>query len=124
MSIVNDFYTLASESIKDEVSVFEIELDASHPVYKGHFPDHPIVPGVFQLEILKDCAGRIVEQPLFFSRITSCKFVSPILPADNKHLTIELSVSGREDSAYDLQGVIRNEKDTFLKIKAILAEKI
>ncbi|MFQ7386709.1 MAG: hypothetical protein ACLRM8_02525 [Alistipes sp.] len=31
---------------------FRVRLDASHPVYRGHFPGHPVLPGVCTLQLV------------------------------------------------------------------------
>ena len=32
---------------------FRVRLDASHPVYRGHFPGHPVLPGVCTLQLVR-----------------------------------------------------------------------
>ena len=31
---------------------FRVRLDAAHPVYAGHFPGNPVLPGVCTLQIV------------------------------------------------------------------------
>ncbi len=50
--------------------------DASHPVFKAHFEDYPLVPAFLQIDI----AGEILNKEL--SKIERCKFKLPILPND------------------------------------------
>ena len=33
---------------------FRVRLDASHPVYRGHFPGHPVLPGVCTLQLVRE----------------------------------------------------------------------
>ena len=37
--------------------VFEFRFPAGDPVFTGHFPGRPILPGVFQLEMARWAAG-------------------------------------------------------------------
>lgn len=37
---------------------FRVRLDAAHPVYAGHFPGNPVLPGVCTLQIVRECLER------------------------------------------------------------------
>ena len=53
-----------------------IELsDASHPVFKAHFPDKPIFPGFVHLEIIEDIFD------IEITAIKKAKYNASILPA-------------------------------------------
>lgn len=56
----------------------EFTIAATHPGLPGHFPHHPVVPGVVMLdrviEVVETAAGsRVIA-------IQRCKFVRPLLP--------------------------------------------
>ena len=45
--LLDNFYTiLSSESSDSTIWTIQIKLNPGHPVYQGHFPGHPVVPGV------------------------------------------------------------------------------
>ena len=49
-------------------------------VLAGHFPGHPLVPGVFLIEAVRLAAERIVGRPLRIARVRDAKFVSIVEP--------------------------------------------
>lgn len=64
---------------------------ADHPVFAGHFPGHPIVPGV----LLLDWALAAIEADLGQSlhALIEAKFHSPATPADALALEFHIGVA-------------------------------
>ncbi|MEN9559533.1 MAG: hypothetical protein RLZZ502_744 [Pseudomonadota bacterium] len=60
-----------------------------HPCFAGHFPGHPIVPGVLLLDevvVLAESMGQV-------KGITQAKFLAPVLPGQS--VDIDLEPSGK-----------------------------
>lgn len=62
-----------------------LSFAADHPVFAGHFPGQPIVPGV----LLLDAAVHAVQQALAADgvaavtcQVSSAKFLSPVSPGE------------------------------------------
>ncbi len=60
-------------------------VDARHPSLPGHFPGHPVVPGVVLLDRLAAALERTGAGPL--RRLATVKFLSPLLPDQEATLT-------------------------------------
>lgn len=71
--------------------VVALPFAADHPVFAGHFPGHPIVPGV----LLLDWAQATIEAQLGlnFQTLAEAKFHSPATPADPLELDFEVGTS-------------------------------
>ena len=71
-----------------------LTLDAAHPVFAGHFPGRPMVPGV----LLLDAALHVVVQasggPAAGCRIVAAKFLSPVLPGEPLVITYKAGSGG------------------------------
>ena len=71
--------------------VVPLPFAADHPVFPGHFPGHPIVPGV----LLLDWAQAAIEAQLGqrLHALVEAKFHSPATPADKLELDFEVGTS-------------------------------
>ena len=72
-------------------ATFQLDLQADHPIFRAHFPGHPILPGVCALQIVKELAERTWKSPLRLSEAKNIKYLAPISPSEVSTLTIDLS---------------------------------
>jgi 3-hydroxymyristoyl/3-hydroxydecanoyl-(acyl carrier protein) dehydratase len=66
----------------DGAAVFEFRFGADDPVFAGHFPAHPLLPGIFQLEMTRAAAEWALQCALALREVSKAKFQRPILPAE------------------------------------------
>ncbi|MDQ0140660.1 AMP-binding protein [Cupriavidus necator] len=57
-------------------------IDGGHPAMAGHFPGHPIVPGVVLLDHAMLALGRALGRPLAVAQASMLKFLSPVRPGE------------------------------------------
>lgn len=70
----------------------------NEPFFQGHFPGHPIMPGVLLIEAMAQCGGFLVMSHLelpetklvYFSSIDKARFRKPVLPGDQVIFEAEL----------------------------------
>jgi 3-hydroxyacyl-[acyl-carrier-protein] dehydratase len=72
----------------------------NEPFFVGHFPHHPVMPGVLIMEALAQAAGILSfksmdEKPspdtvFYFAGIDEARFKKPVVPGDQLHLHIQL----------------------------------
>jgi len=113
--LIKDFYTVESFAFLNEIVNATILLNPEHDVYKGHFPGQPVVPGVIQIQILRELAEQALKTKLFISELTSAKYLNMIVP-DNNTLLVELTYK-TTDEGYRVKGVIKNDEIVFSKVK-------
>ena len=58
----------------------------THPALPGHFPGHPLVPGVVMLEQVAMALRSWRDERL--ARVAEAKFVAPLLPGESAELTL------------------------------------
>lgn len=85
MSLRNSLYYLVSSN----ESEYTIRFDASHPVFAGHFPGHPIVPGACLVQIAEELLSTHLSQKVRFTSVRNLKFRQPVTP--DREVTITFS---------------------------------
>jgi UDP-3-O-[3-hydroxymyristoyl] N-acetylglucosamine deacetylase/3-hydroxyacyl-[acyl-carrier-protein] dehydratase len=73
-------------------------VSINEPFFQGHFPGHPIMPGVLIIEAMAQVGGvlllSMIEQPetklVYFSSIDKARFRRPVLPGDQLMIEVEL----------------------------------
>ena len=75
-------------------------ISINEPFFTGHFPHHPVMPGVLIMEALAQAAGILSfksmdEKPspdtvFYFAGIDEARFKKPVVPGDQLHLHIQL----------------------------------
>jgi UDP-3-O-[3-hydroxymyristoyl] N-acetylglucosamine deacetylase/3-hydroxyacyl-[acyl-carrier-protein] dehydratase len=70
----------------------------NEPFFVGHFPGHPVMPGVLIIEAMAQCGGvlllNMVDDPsgklMYFIGIDEAKFRRPVLPGDVLRMELTL----------------------------------
>ena len=109
-------------------------VSINEPFFTGHFPGHPVMPGVLQLEAMAQAAGILLlrrgsceGKVAFFMSADKVKFRKPVVPGDqleikanlvkvrgNKLATAEVTclVSGQVVSSASLMFAITDASET------------
>jgi len=115
--LLQDFYILRYlEQIDDQRYIAKITLNKDHDIFKGHFPDNPVTPGVCMIQIIKELTEGIVEKPLFMHKASNVKFMALINPEINPDLKLELDISGSGESEYKVKNVSYFDDTVALKL--------
>jgi 3-hydroxyacyl-[acyl-carrier-protein] dehydratase len=82
----------------------------NEPFFQGHFPEHPVMPGVLLVESLAQVGVVLLlnsdpsrdSKLVYFSGIDKCKFRQPVVPGDQ--LRIEVRVLKQRDRYFKMKG--------------------
>jgi len=82
----------------------------NEPFFVGHFPTHPVMPGVLSVEAMAQTAGCLVvaslddvgpEAVVYFMSIENAKFRRPIVPGDQVVIRVRKTSSRRDIYKFD-----------------------
>jgi len=111
-------------------------VSISEPVFEGHFPGHPIYPGVMILEGMAQAGGilafksmegvteeEIQNKVVYFMSIDKAKFRAPVKPGDQ--LEYRLSVIKNKGAIWLLKGeaYVDGKLTSEAELKAMIVDK-
>ena len=90
----------------DRITEFEVDkrivgiknVTINEPFFQGHFPGHPIMPGVLIIEAMAQVGGMLllgtIEDPdqkvVYFMSLDNVKFRRPVIPGDQLRSEVEI----------------------------------
>jgi 3-hydroxyacyl-[acyl-carrier-protein] dehydratase len=96
--LLNNLYTLSSFGFsvaKDNISA-RILLNNEHPVFKGHFPGNPILPGVCTVQIIRELLEKAMEKELMLIKASNIKYLGFINPTTIPEIQFDLIIKNTE----------------------------
>ncbi|MCJ7765794.1 MAG: 3-hydroxyacyl-ACP dehydratase FabZ [Thiovulaceae bacterium] len=125
---------VVSLEVKENITAFK-NISISEPVFQGHFPGHPIYPGVMILEGMAQAGGLLAFQSMgltkeevkdkvvYFMSIDKAKFRKPVRPGDR--LEYRLNVIKQKGPIWVLDGkaFVDNELVSEAELKAMVVDK-
>jgi len=95
--LLKNLYRITSENSIDE-NRFQtsIKIKKANEIFKGHFPNNPILPGVALLEICKQLLEKHLKQKLTLQKASNLKFLAFINPNEDKELSFDFQTALEE----------------------------
>lgn len=95
-------------------------IDAGHPAMSGHFPGHPIVPGVVLLDHAVLALGTALDRQLAVVQASMLKFLSPVRPGERVEVLhqSEAAADGDETVRFTLRSAGRDVASGTLQVRA------
>ncbi len=96
----------------------------NEPFFEGHFPDHPVMPGVLQLEAMAQAASVLVlrlpdneDKIGYFMSADHVKFRRPVLPGDTLFIEAEIVKMKRSVGVAVCQCLVNGEVVSSAELK-------
>jgi len=111
-------------------------VSISEPIFQGHFPDHPIYPGVMIIEGMAQAGGVLAfkssseeeqevatNKVVYFMSIDKAKFRSPVRPGDQ--LIYKLTVLKQRGAIWqlDAKAYVSDKLVAEAELKAMIVDK-
>lgn len=118
MQLINDFFNILESSESSTGFITTIELNPSHIVYIGHFPGHPVTPGVIQLQIVQELLENHSSKKLKLISMPQCKFLKILNPKETPQILVHIEINSN-DELLNAKAWGENGADVFFKLNAV-----
>jgi 3-hydroxyacyl-[acyl-carrier-protein] dehydratase len=107
-------------------------VSINEPFFPGHFPGHPVMPGVLIIESMAQAAcilailssdESVRSKVTYFVGIDSAKFRKPVFPGDQLRLEIEAVNCKRGIWTFTGRAYVEDRLVTEAELKATFADK-
>jgi 3-hydroxyacyl-[acyl-carrier-protein] dehydratase len=88
--LLNNLYTIQNITETEKIIQATVLLQAGHPIFKGHFPGHPVLPGVCMLEMITEITGSHLQERIRITSASMIKYLNMIDP--NKDPLIQFEI--------------------------------
>ncbi|TAN07310.1 MAG: 3-hydroxyacyl-ACP dehydratase FabZ [Rhodanobacteraceae bacterium] len=91
----------------------------NEPFFTGHFPGHPVMPGVLIVEALTQASGLLIglsgartanEDRIFYlAKVDNARFLKPVVPGDQLRLEVQLQRTIRSMGIFSARAVVEGK---------------
>lgn len=115
--LIKDLYKIVEFSHDASQITATIKINKDHHIFDGHFPGHPILPGVCVIQIVKELTEKALEKKLMLSIASNVKFMAVINPQKNDTILFNLELSEVEGTI-KMKNTVSFEDTLALKLSA------
>jgi len=115
---LDDLYFIKS-SRTDSVNKLtaQVEINPEHPIFAGHFPGNPILPGACTIQILKELVAEHLGRKVNLSKAANIKYLSFIDPDKNNLVDFIIELKDMENGNMSCNATITHENTVFCSFK-------
>jgi 3-hydroxyacyl-[acyl-carrier-protein] dehydratase len=113
----DNFFSIIDRNVDDTTLKSSLSIRRDHPIFQGHFPGQPVVPGVCMVQMIKELLEIQMDTRLQLRHADSIKFLSIVDP--DRDQMVEASVSWAEENGmFSVNASLFSGSVTFFKLKA------
>ena len=107
MVLQDNLYSIVSQQAVDGLPTFCVRIHPEWPIYKAHFPGHPITPGVCIVQMVQELLQIFLHRELVLCKAKNIKYVSIVSPEEMAELTITFSkIEEQPDGSLKVQAQV------------------
>ncbi|HEU4555891.1 MAG TPA: 3-hydroxyacyl-ACP dehydratase [Chitinophaga sp.] len=111
------FYTITQSAQTGASFEAVLALNAAHPVFEGHFPGQPVVPGVCMMQTIQELLEKSLQQKVLLQKATNMKFLVMINPVVQPQVTVALQYTLLPDNIVKVNASIKHDSTIFMKFQ-------
>jgi 3-hydroxyacyl-[acyl-carrier-protein] dehydratase len=116
----NDFFTISKLEKEGLEIKAELVINAGHKIFEGHFPGHPVVPGVCMMQMVKEIMENVIGKKSNLSSSAEMKFLAIIDPQENNSIQAAIKYHTEETGNLAVTAMLFKDERIHFKFKGVL----
>jgi 3-hydroxyacyl-[acyl-carrier-protein] dehydratase len=112
---LNNLFTVTNSEVSENACNTTITLNPEHDIYKGHFPDNPITPGVCILQMVKETMMHSFKVSLQLEKLIHSKFLAFIHPVKQNKVDFDIKIKSKDEWGWHIAAVVKSESGVHAK---------
>lgn len=121
--MLENFYSIINQTITENSAIITVRFNVNHPIFQGHFPTMPVVPGACLVEMTCELSSMVLGKKLQLSVGQNVKFVQVIHPDEVASVSFDILWTEAE-GGYATKCLVHNEGTTYAMMKVTLSESV
>lgn len=118
MNLNNELYTI----VEEHDNAVKIQLRAESVIFKAHFPENPITPGVCQVGIVEELAEKLCGEKLSLREVKTLKYTDILRPS-TENVEVKFDKLEAEGDVVAAKGTVASGGQVFTKFSLIFANE-
>lgn len=115
--LLKNFYKIIDSIVTEKGFIYSININENHEIYKGHFPDNPVVPGVCLIQIIQELLENELKKKIRLLKAGNIKFKAAVIPKSENIINFEYELNFIEVSNFYAKCEISDFERTLMSFK-------
>lgn len=116
--MIDDFYTVIShQELGSGLYRYVVTINPECKVYQGHFPGHPVAPGVCLIAMVSACARECcgLTDAWVLRAVKTCRLLRPILPQQATPYVLDITTMADNTT---FKAKLHDDETAFMTLEA------
>ena len=111
-------YKIESFIFAEDKLLAQLKLNSDHPIFQGHFPDVPVLPGVTMMHMVKELLEKAFKKKVQLANARSLKFLNMVNPLQIDMIKVEVNILDLQQDSIKIKALIDSSQVTHYKMIA------
>ena len=119
MVLQDNLFSIMSQAQEDGQPAFQVRIHKEWPIYKAHFPGHPITPGVCIVQMIQELLQVHLGHEVSLRKAKTVKYTAIISPDEVSELSVSFpKIEQQEDGSLKVQAQVAGGETIYTKLSA------
>lgn len=119
MVLQDNLFSIMSQAQEDGQPAFQVRIHKEWPIYKAHFPGHPITPGVCIVQMIQELLQAYLGREVSPRKAKTVKYTAIISPDEVSELSVSFpKIEEQEDGSLKVQAQVAGGETIYTKLSA------